>query len=72
MKYLNLIWKLVFWNIVCFIGAIVFWSFFSGEPQITLMLTLVTAPIIGTIGGIVEYRRSQNKKVQRLRVSAVK
>jgi len=62
MKYLSLIWKLIFWNIVCFVGFIIGFSFFCGEPAITLMGAFTIAPVFGTVIGIIKYYKQSKEE----------
>jgi hypothetical protein len=61
MKYLDLIWKLFVWNLIGFVGTIIFLSFFSGYPPAILMLAIVIGLPLGTTIGISKYKKSQNK-----------
>ncbi len=57
MKYLNLIWKLFAWNLICFFAFLVFFAFISGNPPFILMATLIIGFPIGTIIGIARYQK---------------
>ncbi len=62
MKYLDLLWKLFFWNIVYFVGLIVFLAIFVGEPRIILILASLIGLSLGTLTGLIKFQKGQRIK----------
>jgi hypothetical protein len=63
MKYLSLIWKLLVWNLVCFVGMIFLMAFIAGNPPMILLGATIIGLPLGTIIAIVKYQKSINKSL---------
>jgi hypothetical protein len=59
MKYLSLTWKLIVWNIICFLGMIFLVAFVSGEPRMILAGAAIIGLPLGTIIGFAKYQNKQ-------------
>lgn len=61
MKYLNLIWKVFLWNLICFIVIVVVLSFIGGNTPVIAKTAFIGSITIGTLIGITTFQNSQQK-----------
>lgn len=59
MEYFGLIWKLLFWNFICFVGMIFLMAFIAGNPPVILGGATIIGLPSGTIIAVVKYQKKR-------------